>query len=60
MAITLRSGSELQKIEKDEIKLTKKEEQMETCRENKLNITKLTYERVNQWYSKSSKLKREN
>ena len=39
MAITLRSGRELQKREEDEIKLTEKEEQVETGKENKLNRT---------------------
>ena len=41
MAITLRSAKELQKIEEDGIKLTKKEEQAETDKENKLNRTQL-------------------
>ena len=45
MPITLRSGKELQKIEEDEIKMTKKEKQAETGRENKLNRIGLTYER---------------
>ena len=39
MAITLRSDKELQKREGDEIKLIEKEEQAETGKENKLNIT---------------------
>ena len=41
MAITLRNGKELQKIEEDGIKLTEKEEQAETDKENKLNRTQL-------------------
>ena len=45
MAITLRSGRELQKREEDEIKLVEKKEQAETSKENKLNRTKLTDER---------------
>ena len=45
MAITLRSGRELQKREEDEIKLTEKEEQAKTGKENKLNITELTNKR---------------
>ena len=45
MAITLRNGRELQKIEEDEIKLTKKEEKTETGKENKLNIIELIDER---------------
>ena len=45
MDITLRSGRELQKREEYEIKLTEKEEQAKTSRENKLNITELTDER---------------
>ena len=45
MAIKLRSGRELQKIEEDEIKLNEKKEQAETGRENKLNIIKLIDER---------------
>ena len=39
MVITLRSGIEMQKREEDEIKLTEKEEQAETGKENKLNRT---------------------
>ena len=39
IAITLRSDRELQKIEEDKIKLAKKEEQVETGKENKLNRT---------------------
>ena len=45
MAITLRSGRELQKRKEYEIKLTEKEEQAKTSRENKLNITELTDEK---------------
>ena len=59
MAITLRSGRELQKREEDEIKLVEKKEQAETSKENKLNRTKLTDRERNQRCSKSSKLKRD-
>ena len=45
MAITLRSGKELQKKEEDEIKMTEKEKQVETSRENKLNRIGLIEER---------------
>ena len=45
MAITLRSGRELKKREEEEErKLTEKEEQAETGKENKINITELTEE----------------
>ena len=44
MAITLRSGRELQKIEEEEKKLTEKEEQVETSRENKMNNSEMTNE----------------
>ena len=39
MAVTLRSSRELKKREEDEIRLTGKEEQAETGKEKKLNIT---------------------
>ena len=39
MAITLRRGIELQKIEEDEIKLNENEEKSEISKENKLNRT---------------------
>ena len=44
MAITLRSGRELQKREEYEINLNENEEQSETGKENKLNITELIEE----------------
>ena len=44
MAITLKSGRELQKREEDEIKMNESEEQSEIGKENKLNRTKLTEE----------------
>ena len=44
MAITLRSGRELQKKEEEEIKLTEKEKQAEIGKENKLNKTIVTNE----------------
>ena len=39
MVVTLSSGEELHKREEDEITLIKKEEQLETGKEKKLNIT---------------------
>ena len=45
MAITLRSGRELKKIEEDEIKLIEMEEHAETVKDNKLNIIELIDER---------------
>ena len=39
MAVTLRSGRELQKRKEDEIRLIEKEEQAKTGKEKKLNKT---------------------
>ena len=45
MAITFRSGRELQKIKEDEKRMTEKEEKIETEEETKLDSSEMTKER---------------